>query len=117
MGRILRKFVRLEAEVEAREGRLPLGQRLENCKLERGIRTAETPKDELSLQCLWRRVVANTDEAICKRKANVQRGRRIGRRLSSNTAEKQSHEKEDQGDMEKDEGKREETAQIPDADR
>lgn len=47
MARILRKFVRLEAEVEAREGRLPLGQRLENCKLERGMRTAETPKDDI----------------------------------------------------------------------
>lgn len=30
---------------------------------------------------------------------------------------KQSHEKENQGDMEKDEGKREETAQVPDVDR
>ena len=37
----------MEVEAEAREGRLPLGQVLESCKLERGMRSAETQKDDV----------------------------------------------------------------------
>ena len=44
--RILRKFIRMEVEAEAREGRLPLGQVFESCKLERGRRSSEIQKDD-----------------------------------------------------------------------
>lgn len=35
----------MEVEAEAREGRLPLGQVFEGCKLERGMRSTEIQKD------------------------------------------------------------------------
>ena len=37
----------MEVEAEAREGRLPLGQMFESCKLERGMRSAEIQKDDV----------------------------------------------------------------------
>lgn len=37
----------VEAEAEAREGRLPLGQVFESCKLERGRRSGEIEKDDV----------------------------------------------------------------------
>ena len=42
----MRKFLRMEVEAEAREGRLPLGQVFESCKLERGRRSSEIQKDD-----------------------------------------------------------------------
>ncbi len=62
-------------------------------------------------------MLANTDEAICKRKADwaIQGEESIGA-CQAAPLRKQSHKKENQGEMEKDEGKREETAQVPDGD-
>ena len=39
----------VEAEAEAREERLPLGQVFERCNLERGMRAVEVQKDDVAL--------------------------------------------------------------------
>lgn len=42
-----RKFIRMKVEAEAREGRLPLGQVFESCKLERGRRSVEIQTNDV----------------------------------------------------------------------